>query len=77
MLEAAGFIVLGMKGSKSSHVRFICEYKGRKFLYSTSLNKVDSDARWQANQFGDIRNIKKAIDTGDATLMRKYLGQRE
>lgn len=78
LLEEAGFEVLGTKGGKStSHVRYLCSYKGYEFVFASSNNTVDSDPRWLANHNAIIKRIRRAIDTKNETLLRKYLNLRE
>lgn len=78
MLEDEGFKVLGTKGGKStSHFRFRCEYKGYSFMYAASYNLANSDPRWRANTIAIIRRMRRAIDTNDPVLLKKYLGIRK
>lgn len=75
IIESEGVEVVGAK--ITDHVKFELSYKGQEFIYVTGQNDLMRDRRKMMTFRGDIRRAKKAIDTGDETLMKKYLGVHE
>lgn len=75
--EKAGVQVERLIGvESSSHVKVVCLYGGYRFFILVGGNFADADARVLKNILADFKKARRAIETKDPALMRKYLGAR-
>lgn len=75
VIESEGLDILSVQ--KANHFKFEVYYKGKTFTLVTSVNDLDSDQRKITSFRSDVRRAKKAVDTGDEALMKKYMGAHE
>lgn len=74
IIEAEGIDIRAISVAGSGHTRFELTYGTNDFIVVTGNNTISSDRRKATNFRADIRNIKRALDTKDPTLIKKYLG---
>ncbi len=74
IIEAEGIDIRAVSIAGSGHTRFELTYGTNDFVVVTGTSNVGSDRRKATNFRADLRNIKRALDTKDPTLVKRYLG---
>lgn len=72
---AAGFVLLEVQPSRGTHAKLRMRYKDETFFLLCSASR-SSDRNATRNFATIVNGIKRAIDTGDHALRRKYLPRK-
>lgn len=71
-----GVEVVGSEMGRGRHTKIHCRYRGYEFFYACSQNVNGNDQCALQNRIADLRRIKRAIRSGDVTILDKFKVKR-